>query len=92
MPLPEKYDRKKRKILFPERPEFLEDSFYVLFRNRVVLHNCIFPDLFSMDCKWQWQELGIIWQTASFERMLTHAPLLTSQLAVKTWKGNSKGL
>lgn len=38
------------------------------------------------------QELGIIWQTASFERMLTHAPLLTSQLAVKTGKGNGKGL
>ena len=84
--------QKKGKILFPECPEFLEDSFYSLFSNRAVLHDCVFPDLFSTDRKWHQQELGIIWQTASFQRMLTHAPLLTSQLAVKTWKGNSKGL
>lgn len=62
MSLPEKYDRKKKKKenIFPECPEFLEDSFYFLFSNRVILHNYIFPALSSMDHKWHQQELGII--------------------------------
>lgn len=83
--------QKKRKT-FPECPDFLEGSFHFLSSDPVVLRNFIFPDLFSTDHGWHQQELGIVWQTASSERMLYHTPLLTSQLAVKTRKGNSKGL